>query len=143
MNIDLVNSTLPVNFNKHQWPWFVNSSMEADSIISVDSCSFIEGFFHERYFKGVRIAKRKVLNSYNVNFCQTIKLYFSPQFLGIYKSQPIQRPILNLQGKQIDISDISLKILRKLVAFSACIVIVHNFTFSRQSVFYFTHHLNS
>lgn len=118
---------VPVNFHKHPWPWFVNSSMKADPIISVDSCSFIELFFHKKYFKGVKITNRKVLNSYNMNFYQTIKLYFSPQLLGIYKS--IQSPVLNLQGKQTDISDIFLKILWKLVALSACIVIVHNFTF--------------
>lgn len=139
VHIDLVNSTVPVNFHTHQWPWFVNSSMKADPSTSLDSCSLIEGFFHRKYFKEVRItSNKKVLNSYNVNFYQTIELYFSPQLLGIYKS--IQSPILNLQGKQ---TDIFLKILWKLVALSACMAIVHNFTFSRQSVFYFTHPLNS
>lgn len=61
--------------------------MTADPIISVDSCSFTESFSHKKYFKGVRITNnRKVLNSYNVNFYQTIKLYFFPQLVGIYKS---------------------------------------------------------
>lgn len=125
--------------------------MKADPIICMDSCSFLEGFFHEKRFKGLRITNsRTVLNSYNVNFFQAIKLYFFPQFLGTYKSQSIPSPVLNLQrytGKQTDISEISLKIHWKLVAFSVCMVIVHNFgcnfTVSRQPAVYFTHCLNS